>query len=206
MRTEWLTADEYYGRPVEFHHTLTCRQQKYVIEVPSNFWGWCRRPRIFNGKRGPYRSSTPAISTVADLARYAAPFVSQDWTRYRIKEGQKGPIVWEAKTAPLYLKTDAALPTEAHWLIVARNVLKADEIKYFVSNAPQDTPLEALLGVAFSRWQVERCFEDTKTELGLDHFEVRTYRALRRHLILTAISFLFVARYHQALKKRGLRT
>lgn len=52
-----------------------------------------------------------------------------------------------------------------------------------------------------TRWHVERCFEDEKTELGMDHFEVRTYRAMMRHLALRAMSHLFVARVHQKLKK-----
>ena len=71
-------------------------------------------------------------------------------------------------------------------------------MKHFVSNAPPSVPLSTLLSVAFARWGVERCFQDAKGELGLSHFEVRTYRSLMRHMILTAVSFLFLAR---ALKK-----
>ena len=105
-------------------------------------------------------------------------------------------MVWEAKAARFYLKRDG-LPTRTHWLIVARNVENPKEIKYFVSNAPEGTPLEVLLHVGFSRWQVERCFEDEKNELGLSHFEVRNYKSLRRHLIITAVSHLFLAKVHQ---------
>ena len=76
-----------------------------------------------------------------------------------------------------------------------------DQIKYFVSNASAGTPMEVLLRVAFSRWHVERCFQDEKEKLGLSHFEVRNYRSLRRHLILTAVSHLFLAKVHQ--KWRG---
>ena len=92
----------------------------------------------------------------------------------------------------------------AHWLIVTRNIENPKEIKYFVSNAPDGTPLEVLLHVGFSRWHVERCFEDEKSELGLSHFEVRNYKSLRRHLIITAVSHLFLAKVHQ--KWRGGKT
>ncbi len=51
-----------------------------------------------------------------------------------------------------------------------------------------------MLHVAFSRWHIERCFQDEKGLLGLDHFECRRYRAIRRHLIVTVISHLFLAR------------
>lgn len=203
VRLEWLTADEHYGRPVEFHLELSRRAQKYVVEVPANFWGWCQKPQVVSGRRGLHRKDHPPISSVADLAAYSKKFAGQDWRRFHIKDGAKGPIVWEAKAAPIYLKDNDALPAGAHWLIVARNTLNPAEIKYFVSNAPQDTPLEALLFVAFSRWHVERCFEDNKTELGMDHFEVRSYGAMLRHLALTAVSYLFVARLHQALKKNS---
>ena len=106
-------------------------------------------------------------------------------------------MVWEAKAARFYLKREG-LPTRGHWLIIARNIENPKEIKYFVSNAPEGTPLEVLLHVGFSRWRVERCFEDEKNELGLSHFEVRNYKSLRRHLIITAVSHLFLAKVHQS--------
>ena len=82
-------------------------------------------------------------------------------------------------------------------LIIARNVLDPSEVKYFVSNAPAGTPLKTLLRVAFSRWRVERCFEDHKGEVGLDHYEGRRYLGLKRHMIISAVSYLFLARMRQ---------
>ncbi|OYW11879.1 MAG: hypothetical protein B7Z55_18825, partial [Planctomycetales bacterium 12-60-4] len=58
---------------------------------------------------------------------------------------------------------------------------------------------ETLLKIAFSRWRVERCFEDDKKYIGLDHFEGRGYPGLMRHLILSAVTLLFLARERQAL-------
>ena len=77
------------------------------------------------------------------------------------------------------------------------------EIKYFVSNASATTPFERILHVAFSRWHIERCFQDEKGLLGLDHFECRRYRAIQRHLILTMISHLFLARTRLKLIEEG---
>ena len=204
----WFTADEYYGRPVEFHLELSQRGQHYVLEVPSNFRGWHRSPKLLqkahHGAVGrQLKRKNPSTSTVKNLLAYSTAFQRQPWTPYFIKEGEKGPAVWEAKAGTLYLKDTAGLPTRAHLLIVARNVLNPRKMKYFVSNGPADTPLTTLLTVAFARWHVERCFEDLKTELGMDHFEVRNYTSLRRHLTLTAVSFLFLARAHGALKKNA---
>ena len=69
-------------------------------------------------------------------------------------------------------------------MILARNVLNRSEVKYFVAYAPPRTRLATLLLVAFSRWRVERCFEDSKGEIGLSHYEGRRYLGLKRHLIL----------------------
>ena len=74
------------------------------------------------------------------------------------------------------------------------------ETKYFVSNASAETPIETLLTVAFTRWRVERNFEDSKQEIGLDHFEVRTYTALQRHLAISMVSLLFLVETTSKLK------
>ncbi len=59
------------------------------------------------------------------------------------------------------------------------------------------------LHVAFSRWSVERCLQDEKSELGLSHFEVRCYPALKRHLLITQVSHLFLARQTQRLREEN---
>jgi hypothetical protein len=82
-------------------------------------------------------------------------------------------------------------------LIVARDVLNPEELKFFVSNAPAETSIQTMLLVAFSRWRVERCFEDQKSEIGLDQYEGRRYQGLKRHLILSCISYLFLTRMRQ---------
>lgn len=73
------------------------------------------------------------------------------WEQYRIKDGVTGPIVWEAKRIMGWLLDENGLFTRAHHLVVGRNVLDPDEIKYFISNAPEETTVEMLLIVAFSR-------------------------------------------------------
>jgi len=90
------------------------------------------------------------------------------------------------------------LPRGPYHLVVARPVLHPNEVKFFISNAPPATPLEVLLLVGFSRWHIERLFEDSKGELGMSHFEVRLFRSIQRHLILTCVSHLFLAEYRQA--------
>ncbi len=151
-----------------------------------------RVPRLVAGSPGPL--------AVGDMLRRHAPLRDQEWVRYRVKDGEKGPMVWEAKAIPIYPRSEDGLPQRTYRLVVARNVLAPDELKYFVSNAPLEVPLPTLLLVAFSRWRVERCFEDEKGELGLDHYEGRKYRGPKRHMILTAVSHLFLAQVHRELR------
>ena len=58
----------------------------------------------------------------------------------------------------------------------------------------------AVLGIAFSRWRVERCFQDQKQEVGLDQWEGRRWLGLKRHLIITSVSHLFLARIREQLR------
>ena len=212
VRLEWLTADEGYGEVPEFHFALDDRGQRYVLEVPCNFHGWLLRPAVLQKQHhsAHKRARKPRVPRlkvknsptieVRNMVKYCEAFRRQPWVKFYVKDTTKGPEVWEAKAAPIYLKRDG-LPTWPHWLIVARNALNPDEVKYFISNAPAGTPLEVMLHVAFQRFHVERCFEEEKDELGMDHFEVRNYTSLKRHLLLTAVSHLFLAKVRQ--KWRG---
>ena len=108
-------------------------------------------------------------------------------------------MVWEVKAVPCWLpRPDGAVGP--YWLVTARNILNRDEVKFFLSNATPGTPLEVVLHVAFARWPVERCLQDEKTELGLSHFEVRSYPAVKRHLLITQASHLLLARQTQRLR------
>jgi len=147
--------------------------------------------------------NTPTAE-VREILKHSPVLRKVPWERFRVKDGSKGPMAWEAKRIPFWIKDENGLPSRAHHLVVARNVLKPDEVKFFLSNAPESTRLEVLLLVAFSRWHIERLFEDSKTELGMDHFEVRKYPSIVRHLILTCISHLFLAEFW--LTERGKKS
>jgi SRSO17 transposase len=208
---EWLTFDEWYGSKPAFLRALDQRGQKFVAEVHKDFTAWTEPPQVTRrpfrshgggrGRRTPrVVSGSPSTRTVGNMRWWYPPLESQPWQRFRVKDGEKGPQVWEVKRLLIYPKDEEGLPARPYHLLVARNVLEPSEIKYFVSNAPPRTSVATLLRVAFSRWRVERCFEDEKGELGLDHYEGRLYLGLKRHLILSAVSHLFLARVQQDLR------
>ena len=211
VKFEWLTFDEWYGSKPEFLRSLAARGQKFVAEVPESFAAWTRAPRVTErvyrrGKRGRSRRGRRVAAAggvpvrVDNMLRYCPALRDQAWKIYHVEDGQKGPAVWEAKRMTIYPKGESGLPGPAYQLVVARNVLEPDIVKYFVSNAPPETPVETLLIVAFSRWRVERRFEDEKGELGMDRYEGRLYRGLKRHLILSAVSHLFLAKVRGDLR------
>jgi SRSO17 transposase len=210
MVFDWVTCDEGYGAKPEFLRELTSRGQRFVAEVPTTFTGWIRAPRVterpFRRGRGRGRKTPRLVSGgakaigVEKMLKHSPALRDQPWVRYRIRDGEKGPMVWEVKHTMITVKDEKGLPGMRWHLIVARNVLKPDEIKFFVSNAAEDTPIETLLLVGFSRWRVERCFEDQKQEVGLDQWEGRRWLGLKRHLILTSVSYLFLARVRRDLR------
>jgi len=199
------TCDEFYGRSSEFLDGLEQRRQIFVAEVPVSFHGWVRKPRVLRqgpksgrGRRKKYPRLARKIppSEVRNLVRYSPAFRDRSWQRYRIKDTTKGPQVWEIKWSVFWRKSGGGLPTRRQCLIVARNVLTGEE-KYFVSNrvpGERGVTLRWLLRVAFGRWPVEQCFQQAKTELGMDHYQVRGWRCLHRHFYLTQLSYLFCAR------------
>lgn len=207
---DWLSFDEGYGGKPLFLQGLDDRSQPFVGEVPVTFTGWIHPPRVtdrpFRRHRGRGRktprivSGSPTASSVKNLLKHSPALRDQPWVRYRIKEGQKGPIVWEAKHTRITIKDEDGLPGIELHLVVARNILDTDEVKFFVSNAPPETEVSIMLLVAFSRWRVERCFRDQKQEVGLDQWEGRRWLGLQRHLILTCVSYLFLARVREKLR------
>jgi SRSO17 transposase len=211
IRFEWLTFDEWYGSKPPFLRALDERRQKFIGEVHKDFTAWTQPPRVTErpfrrrGRGRPRRTprvvaGSQAPMTVAEMMRFHRPLREQEWKRYRIKDGEKGPMVWEIKHVLIYPRNEEGLPEKGYHVIVARNVLDPTEIKYFVSNAPPETSVQTMLLVAFSRWRVERCFEDEKGELGLDHYEGRWYQGLKRHMIITTVSHLFLAKVHRELR------
>jgi SRSO17 transposase len=209
---DWLTFDEGYGGKPEFLREVESRGQAFVAEVPKTLTGWLRPPRVterpFRRGRGRGRKtprlvsgSRPAIS-VENMLKYSPALRDQPWVRYRVKDGEKGPMVWEVKHTRITVKDESGLPGMRLHLVVARNVLDPTEVKFFLSNAPPDTSVQTLLLVAFSRWRVERCFEDQKQEVGLDQWEGRHWLGLKRHLILTSVSYLFLTRVRQELREK----
>jgi SRSO17 transposase len=186
----WLTFDEGYGDCPEFLLGVDSRVILFVGEVPRSF-------RCFAVRQPPAASS----SWAEDLVRHSPAFMDQPWQTFRLQRQTLGEQVWRAKAARVWLSVDGLPSAKTYWLIWAVNERTGEE-KYFVSNAPEDTPLRLLLVVAFTRWNVEHAIRLSKSELGFRHFEGRNYIALMRHLTLCLLMQAFVASQTERLRKK----
>ena len=194
LKLDWLTFDEYYGGKPAFLEELDTRDGMFYIgEIPRNFRCLTKRPRGkkptkgWKGKRAD------------NLARFSSIWYQQNWHGVSLSRLTLDQQEWEVRAGQVYLLRRGELSDRTYWLIVARN-LATGEVKYFISNAPADTPVEKLLRVAFTRWNVEHAFRVVKSEIGFGHFEGRSYVALMRHMILCLIVMGFVAEHTDRLR------
>lgn len=209
MRFRYLVADEEYGKSHLFRSEVATYGIFYVVEVPCNLQGWTNRPAILYPSEDSVhkgrRRTKPCVAPWTSPSRRVDRLWKRggpSWEAFHIKNTEKGPVVWETRMTRFF-PWEEHLPGCQQWLIIAHNVLTG-EVKYFLSNAPQQTPREEILHVAFSRAQIERLFEDAKGQVGWNQSEVRKYQPLMRHLILSMVSLLFLMRETDRPRKKKL--
>ena len=184
VRRDWLTFDEGYGDKPGFLAGLEADGRVYVGEVPKTL----------------ATADGPAERVVVTDPR----FTGGRWRVVRVPHQTEADAGWEVKAARVRLRRDGQSTAGEFWLVVARN-RSTVEVKYFVSNAGVGVSASRLVLVAFRRWTVEHAFRLAKSEIGLTHFEGRSYMGLMRHQVLCLVVFGFVASRAEALrgKKSG---
>ena len=186
LHFDWLVFDEGYGRDPAFLFGLDALGQTWIGEVPKNFRCWPVPPQ-YQSPRKEFASKK-----VYNVVRRSPAFIHQDWQVLLFPRQTVEPTIWDVKAAQVYLVHHGRPTERTYWLIVAWN-RATGEYKYFVSNAPPRTPVDLLLKVAFRRSEIEHLFRLAKDQVGLDHFEGRSYVGLMRHMILCQLIILFLA-------------
>ena len=138
--------------------------------------------------RKPSKFITNGIPvTVKELA----DSVETPWERVMLGIGSKGPIFTEDKVF-VVTQVRNKLPAGEVWLYARK---KDDgSIKYALCNAPMDTTKEELRNISLMRWTIEQCFRECKNNLGMNHFELRSWEGWHRHILFTFIAHLFIAK------------
>lgn len=203
----WVTADERFGRDPAFLDGISALERYYLAEVPVTTRSWRRPPPVEApgpGKRGRPRVR-PRVAKSAPKAqearRLAADLPASAWKRYTIKEGSKGPIVAEFAFQRVTL-VRKGLPGPRAWMVFRRSLGPKRELKVYVSNAPANCAHSELVRRSGWRWPVESAFEEGKGEVGLDHYETRTWHGWHRHMTQTFLAHHFLVRMRVKLKKR----
>jgi SRSO17 transposase len=169
LAIEAVVADTAYGQVAAFRSGLERLGLRYVVAVP-----YYLTARVLAG--------TPAES-VAAIANALAPSA---WHRVSAA-GSKGALI--ARFAAIRVRP--AKSRGDRWLVCEES-LTDGERKYYFSNCAPETSLSTLARLARSRWAIEVQYRDFKTELGLDHFEGRSYPGWQHHAVLAAMTFLFL--------------
>jgi SRSO17 transposase len=192
---DWPTFDGGYGRRTGFLAELGLpADPRRIGGAPKSFR--CRTTRPKGKEPGPARTGRRADQR----ARHGPAFWDQPWRPATPKRQTLGDRVWQVKAAQVYLMRRRRATDGTYGLIVARNAATGG-VKYFVSNASADAPLERLLRVAFPRWNVGHGFRVAKSGIGLGHYEGRNYTGMMRHMLLCLAAPGFVA--GQADRLRG---
>ena len=149
--------------------------------------GWSPQPRLVEGQKRTMEERSDALAEGA-------------WREIPVAQGSQGPRVY-LFSAQRVRPTSRRKPGEIHWAVYRRN-LDGSEPRYYLSNAPEDTPLETLAYVGGSRWRIETEFETEfeteKSDVGLDEYETRTWSGWHHHVAICLLAGAFLLSLQQA--------
>ena len=179
LQAGWVAGDDAFGMSPSFREGLATLGMRYVLDVPAGITVW---PGSLSGPGRPTRAG----------GRPANP----GWWEITVAEGSQGPRSYRF-SAQRVRPTSRRKPGEIHWAVYRRN-LDGSEPRYYLSNAPEDTPLETLAHVGGSRWRIETEFETEQSDVGLDEYETRTWPGWHHHVALCLVGGAFLLSLQQA--------
>jgi SRSO17 transposase len=199
-----VLADAGYGASAAFRQGLSVRHLTWAVGIlkTQNVYPATVAPRWPVVRTGrPRKHPVPSEAPVAAETMLAGA----EWRLISWRRGTKGPLA--AAFAALrvrpaegpQLRNGWHLPGDEVWLVGEHRA--SGEKKYYLSSLPAETPLEELAATIKARWVCEQAHQQLKEELGLDHFEGRSWTGLHRHALMTMIAFAFLQ--HLRLGARG---
>lgn len=204
----WVTCDERYAEIPAFLDGIAALGKWYLAEVAVNTRAWLQTPPIEppgQGLLGAPRKH-PRVKRTAPQPYEMRELVWQvpraQWHRRVIKEGSKGPLVAEFACLRVTPIRDE-LPGERCWVIFRRTLGPQPEVKFFLSNAPRTCPLHEFVRVSGLRWPVETGLEEGKGEVGMDHYETRTWLGWHHQMTLAILEHLFLVRLQLVIQKKS---
>ena len=195
----WLAADALYGDSPAFRDGVAATGESYFTAIKDNTLIWCAPPKLHVPQWSGH-GRHPTRLRLSDTRKHPIPvrqlvkkIQKQDWVRAVIKEGAKGPLVCDFAFLRV-TESRGGLPAAELWLIIRRNLDDPSEIKYFFSNAPIKTPFNEFVRISGMRWPIETIFEESKGEVGMDHYEMRSWLGWHHHMVLVSLAHHFLVR------------
>jgi SRSO17 transposase len=204
----WVTADETYGKSPGFLDGIAALDKWYLAEVPADTRVWLHTPPIEPpgpSLFGPPRTH-PRVKRTAprpqEMRELIVHLPRAQWQRRVIKAGSKGPITADfacVRVTPVR----ETLPGPRCWAIFRRSLGPQAEVKFYLSNAPTTCPLREFVRVSGLRWPVETALEEGKGEIGMDHYETRTWVGWHHHMTHSILAHLFLIRLCLVFQKKS---
>jgi hypothetical protein len=123
------------------------------------------------------------------------------WKPVVLGEGAKGPIVAEVARLRVYPSREGLPRDRSVWLFIRKD--PDGRLKFSLSNAPKKMPLSEMCKASLMRWPIEQCFEEGKDQLGMDHYEHRSWPAWHRHMTYICLALHFLLRLRMRFKKNS---
>lgn len=193
-----VVADGAYGMVTAFRAGLRARGLQYVLAVPCDTRVWREaaipQPPARTGKPGKPRTK-PVLPTPERVDVLARSLPRSAWKSVSWRAGSKGCLKSRFAAVRVWPAADLLQGGEAEpesWLLIEWPEGKDAPTDYWLANVPADTPLRTLVQWAKRRHWIEQNYEELKEEVGLDHFEGRSWRGWHHHVTLTLIAFAFL--------------
>lgn len=195
----WVVGDEQYGNNPPLLDHIAADNLLYLMEVPHNTLVWTTRPATLvpppTGKRGRVPQRPRLLPDAAAPLRVdeVAADPKLRWRSYQIQEGAKGPLIAAFAFVRVVAVRDG-LPGPDQWLVLRRSLGERAQLKTYLSNAPATTPHTTLVRKSGMRWPVEVAILECKSEVGMDHYEVRGWKGWHHHMTMTLLAHHFLVR------------
>jgi SRSO17 transposase len=186
VAVDWVVADTVYGGNFDLRAWLEAHQYHYVLAVA------CSEPVVFQTLQGCRREEAALVETFLPDQR--------EWHQLSMSQGTKGPRLFDWATVPMLHRFEN---DGSHFLLVRRNLTDPQEKRYYFVFAPLGSTLcEMVMAIGY-RWRIEEDFENAK-DLGLDHYEVRSFTGWYRHQTLVMVAIAYLASIVAWEKANGL--
>ena len=191
-------ADAGYGNTSEFRAGLAERGLSFVVGVQgtTGVWAdWGQAP-MAQGRRGRPRLRPTDVGPAMGVLAMSQNWPQARWQRVTWREGSKGPMVSRfaaARVRTSHRSGHGGAEEGPLWLLAEWPEPEAAPSKFWLSNLPAEMDLLSLVRLAKIRWWIEQGYQQLKDELGLDHYEGRSWQGWHHHVTMTMLAFGFLA-------------